>query len=117
MRPAIKSAIEQLEAATLHLRATLANEQPKCDHPRVIHSNWRSSEWGSAFKARRLCLECGLEEQALHSGWGDNDRDFTWLKTGGFHKVVNSDELYRARFPEVAVDANEVRAAVGGPTK
>lgn len=105
MRPAIKDAVSKLSDATSKLKEILKREQKACDHKRVIHSNWRNSDWGSAFKARRLCLDCGLEEQAKNSGWGDNDSDFTRLKTGGFHKVVASEEIWRARFPEAEVDA------------
>jgi hypothetical protein len=108
MNSAIESAIEAYRGAADKLRRTMKAEQKKCKHGQVIHSPWRASEWGPAFKARRLCLDCGLEEEAKHSGWGDNDSDFAKLKTKGFHKVVCSDELYRSRFPEGEVDcANE----------
>lgn len=105
MLPKIKKAADALAKAESNMKAVLASEQKKCPHKQVIHSEWRSSEFGSAFKARRLCLDCGLEEQALYSGWGDNDSDFKHLKTGGFHKVVDSWTLYGARFPEADVGA------------
>lgn len=107
MNPTIKKAVDQLDAATTNMRNVLAAEQKKCSHARVIHSNWRRSDYGSAFKARRLCLDCGLEEEAKSIGWGDNDYDFRHLKTGGFHKIVDSNELYRSRFPEAKVDVGE----------
>jgi hypothetical protein len=104
--PAIKKAADELAASTANMKMVLAAEQKKCPHKRVIHSKWRSSEWVGAFKARRLCLDCGLEEQARNTGWGDYDSDFHHLKTDGFHKVVSSDELYKARFPEAEVDVS-----------
>lgn len=114
MRPAIKTATDALNIAVKGLRSVLAYEQRACRHPRVIHSKWRSSDWGSPFKARRLCLDCGLEEEAKNSGWGDSDLDFKHLKTGGFHKVVCGDEIYRSRFPEGEVDGPV--APVAAPT-
>jgi hypothetical protein len=102
--PKIQEAADQLKAAETHMKATLAREQKKCSHARVIHSKWRSGEFFGPFKARRLCLDCGLEEEAKNSGWGDGDSDFKRLKTGGFHKVVDSYEIYKARFPEADVD-------------
>jgi|GEM_PF-5913710 len=104
MNKPIQKAIQNLEAATAALKSVLAVEQANCAHERVIHSKWRSSDYGPAFKARRLCLNCGLEEEAKNSGWGDDDRDFNRLKTGGFHKIVSAEELYNSRFPECAVD-------------
>jgi hypothetical protein len=105
MKPSIKKAADKLELARANMRQVLDDEQGLCDHKRVIHSKWRSSEWFNPFKARRLCLDCGLEEEAKNSGWGDNDGDFRFLKTQGFHKEVSPDELYRARFPEARVES------------
>jgi hypothetical protein len=104
MHATIKAAIEERERATAGLRCVLATAQAECSHGRVVQSPWRASDWGSPFRARRLCLDCGLEEEAKNSGWGDSDTDFKRLKTGGFHKVVSSEELYRSRFPESEVD-------------
>lgn len=105
MNAAIKTAVKKLERATCDLRAVLQREQKACPHKQVIHSKWKSSDYGSAFKARRLCLNCGLEEEAKNSGWGDSDSDFTRLKTKGFHKEVDDAwELYRSRFPEASVN-------------
>lgn len=109
MNPTIKNAAQKLKSASENMKKILHNEQRACAHKRVIHSAWRSSEYFSAFKARRLCLDCGLEEEAMNSGWGDNDSDFKFLKTDGFHKVVSSDELYRSRFPLAEVDAAHLR--------
>ena len=104
MLPRIKEAVIELSKAQQHMREVLAREQKACPHARVIHSNWRNSEWVGMFKARRLCLECGLEEESKNSGYGDSDADFRYLKTNGFHKIVSSDDLYRSRFPEAKVD-------------
>lgn len=104
MMPAIKEAVEATERAIGRLKEVLAAEQAKCPHARIIHSPWKSSEWGSAFKARRLCLDCGLEEEAMGSGWGDHDHSFRKLKSNGFHKVVDNWTLYGSRFPEAEVD-------------
>lgn len=104
MIPAIKAAADNLERACLEMKETLKREQKTCAHPQVIHANWRSSEWGSAFKAQRLCLCCGLEEDAGGSGWGDDDSSFRSLKTKGFHKIVSHNELWRSRFPEADID-------------
>jgi hypothetical protein len=100
----IQVALNKLEEARKNLVKILREEQKKCKHEKIIHSNWRSSEWGSAFRARRLCLACGMEEEARNSGWGNHDCDFPILKSNGFHKIVDADELYRARLPEVPVD-------------
>lgn len=81
-------------------------EQKKCSHPRIIHLKWRSGEYFGPFKARRLCLECGLEQEARNSGWGDDDCDFPTLKSKGFHKIVDSTEFYRSRIGELPVDDN-----------
>lgn len=105
----IKKAAADLKVATDNMRAVLKHAQKVCSHNRVIHSPWRASDWGSAFKARRLCLDCGLEEEAKNSGWGDHDSDFSRLKTRGFHKVVSSEELYRTRFPEADVDVERAK--------
>jgi len=118
MNRAIEKAVKKLEQAEHDLREILKREQKTCPHKSVIHSKWKPSEWGSVFKARRLCLDCGLEEEAKHSGWGDNDYDFVDLKTGGFHKVVNDAwELYRVRIPQAAVNGHitetEQTAALG----
>lgn len=104
MNPNLKKAVSALERARKGMRDALRREQRRCPHRQVIHSNWRGSDWGSAFKARRLCLDCGLEEEAMNSGWGDNDSDFRRLKTKGFHKVVEPDALYQARLPEADVN-------------
>jgi hypothetical protein len=104
MHPDIADAVQVVKASKSALREVLARVRKTCTHDRVIHSPWRSSDWGSAFKARLLCLVCGLEEQAKNSGWGDNDSDFEHLKTNGFHKIVTSNDLYSARFPETEVD-------------
>ena len=104
MHPKIKYAIMVVHDAKSRLRGVLEAVQETCPHSKIIHSNWASSEWGSPFKARRLCLCCGLEEEARNSGWGDSDRDFPNLKSGGFHKVVSRDVIYRNRFPEVEPD-------------
>ena len=104
MHPDVRDAITDVETAEAALREILTCVRKTCRHEKVIHSNWRSSNWGSAFKARRLCLACGLEEEAKHSGFGESDIDFRYLKTNGFHKVVSSDELYKSRFPETEVD-------------
>lgn len=106
MRDEIKKAVDAYQAAKASLKETMAREQQQCAHARVIQSPWRSSEWGPAHKARRLCLDCGREEEAMHSGWGDHDSDYTALKTGGFHKAVDAQELYRARLPHAPVNAN-----------
>lgn len=102
MHPEIKNAILEVDQAEIALRNVYDRIRPKCKHERIIHSNWRSSEWGSSFKARRLCLVCGVEEAA--TGIGDEDYHFRVLKTNGWHKVVSSDELYQARFPQTSVD-------------
>lgn len=104
MNPTIKKAVANLEAARGALRMVLKVEQKACEHPQIIHANWRSSEWGSAFKAQRLCLACGLEEEAQGSGYGDSDWAFKRLKTNGFHKVVSHNELWSSRFPEAGID-------------
>jgi hypothetical protein len=112
MAPAIKDAVANLQAAKENLRALILAEQEKCKHPKVIHADWRGSEWGSAFKAQRLCLCCGLEEDAQGSGFSDNDWAFPTLKTDGFHKKVTHNELWNSRFPEGSLDARrEARRA------
>lgn len=103
MKPAIKRAVATLTKAKENLKRVLAAEQKACSHEHVIHSDWRASEWVGPFRARRLCLDCGLEEQA--SSLGNDDYYFRQLKTNGFHKVVSGDEIYRTRFPEADVDA------------
>jgi hypothetical protein len=110
MNPTIQKAVKNLKDAEAALRLVLKVEQQACQHPQVIHAKWRSSEWGSPFKAQRLCLCCGLEEDARHSGFGDSDSDFRRLKTKGFHKIVSHDELWRSRFPEADLD-EEVEAS------
>jgi hypothetical protein len=104
MHEDISSAVAKLKSAETAVRKALVKTQKHCKHSEVLHSNWRSSDWGPAFKARRLCLCCGLEEEAKHSGWGNNDSDFDHLKTRGFHKVVASHEIYNARFPQGSID-------------
>jgi hypothetical protein len=103
MLPRIQKAAIELSRVEENMRKVLAEEQNLCPHSKVIHSNWRSSEWVAPFKARRLCIDCGLEEEAKNFGWGNCDSDFNYLKTKGFHKIVSSDELYRSRFPKAKV--------------
>jgi hypothetical protein len=103
----IKKALANLKNAERKLKLAFKIEQKTCAHPRVVHANWRHSDWGSAFKAQRLCLCCGLEEDARNSGWGNNDADFRRLKTKGFHKIVSHDDLWDSRFPHADVDNHE----------
>lgn len=103
----IAHALSLLDDAKQRVASALASVQATCKHEAVLHSKWRASDWGPAFKARRLCLCCGLEEEALHSGWGDGDGDFTYLKTKGFHKIVDAHEIYRSRIPGASINANE----------
>lgn len=100
MHPAIREALDKVEKTTSEYREIMHREQERCLHQRVIHSEWAPSEFGPLFKARRLCLHCGLEEEAMGSGWGDGDHDFRKLKTDGFHRVVTQSDLYAARFPK-----------------
>lgn len=106
--PDILVAVDQLKRAREEMRHVLLSIQKDCNHKKVIHVSWRTSVLGSAFKARRLCLNCGLEEEADHSGFGSGDCDFKYLKTEGYHKIVSSDELYKARFPEASVNVKKL---------
>jgi hypothetical protein len=104
IHPDLKQAIRKLDAAAAQMKAVLLQVQASCKHEQVIHAPWQASDYGAAFKARRLCLQCGLEEEAQNSGWGHDDCDFRRLKTNGFHKVVSRDVIYQNRLPEASVD-------------
>lgn len=105
IRENIQTAIANYAKAKVDLQFVLKMEQAVCTHAgTIIHLPWKGDGFFVAQKARRLCLQCGLEELAKNSGWGDDDSDFDKLKTNGFHKVISDTwEFCEHRLPEAAV--------------
>lgn len=95
MTPGLKEQLENACKAVAIFQRYLKDVQTACPHKQVLHSNYQSSEFFSAFKGHRICLDCGLEEMC--SNLSDDDYGYKELKTGGFHKVVCQEEIYKHR--------------------
>lgn len=105
MRRRIELARKNLEKAERRLAAVLEAEQAKCRHRRVVETPWQSLEYCGCLNARRICLDCGIEEEGSHWSGGQ-----TWSRKlhDGAPLLGNSpgrevslmadrDEFYRLR--------------------
>lgn len=98
MTPSIKRAIARLAKAEANMRAVAKAEQKKCKHKEVLQMPWRSGEWLGPHKGRRICMTCGLEQEG--ESFGDQDYQYSKLKTKGFHRTMtSSEEFFSYRLP------------------
>lgn len=80
----VRDRIEDLEVAELNLEAALKLVRQVCDHRNLIECEY----WEFGLAPRRLCVDCGAEEEGWHCGYQE-------LK--GATTKVSRDTLYRHR--------------------
>jgi hypothetical protein len=68
--------------------------QELCPHDKVVESPWRSSDYGTAFPARRICIQCGLEEVIYNYSWPSTTIDgglYEFQRTPGQRTILDSE--------------------------
>lgn len=116
LKPGLVAGMRSLSDAQRDWKAMVAYTQSECKHTRVLQAPWRSSEWFGPSTPVRLCLECGLEEQAegICSTWPcgvywPGEQRSTEEERRPAHKSklntkfvmeVTRDELFKHRIPK-----------------
>lgn len=79
-----------LEAAEKSLEKVIKVIQSRCKHLEVFECDFEGSDYGNHLAPRRLCCNCGFEEDGWGCGYGK-------LASAEVVVPVTRDELYRQR--------------------
>lgn len=79
-----------LESAKEALKNTIKIVQSRCKHLEVFECKFEGGDFGRSLAPRRLCCNCGLEED----GWGCG---YEKLASAEVVVPISRDELYRQR--------------------
>jgi hypothetical protein len=99
MHKSIEKAVKDIEAREKKLTALVLKIQSKCKHVEVVQK-----DWSAGFNPRRICVDCGLEEEGSHwsgdSIWSRKNFDKKPLldtQRGRSIRSVGDEAFYRFR--------------------
>jgi len=105
MNPKVAEKLAVFRKAEVDLQAEIEEAQGTCDHPQVLHADYRKLDYFGSLEPLRMCAVCRLEEEAsIWSGrdsWHPRHRGPAVLGNAPHRLVVQADResIYKLRLP------------------